>query len=531
MNHGIGAPSADRELLRAARSTMRAGIAVAIGLVAVLEPARAQQLTQSFRGELQLRMEPWQQVAHAGSGGNRYDQGELTRFAVPEPTPDAPGQLCDLAHDPQETHNLWPERSERRTQMQARLAAAGAAAQRRTRPNVVLIVSDDHGFSDYGFMGNGAVRTPNLDRLAAQSVVYTRGYATPVCSPSLATLLTGRHPHQHGITGNDLDGSARDRAPLKQRLLANPLLLPRALSDAGYLTMQTGKLWNTTYGEVGFTHGMTDQGSRHGDRGLTIGRTGMAPILEFVDAAVAADKPFFVWYAPMLPHQPHDPAAARLARYAGKGPTPAAEKYYAMVEWFDDTVGELDGHLRERGLADDTLVVYLADNGWDAAAALASKRAKLTPYELGIRTPILVRWPRQLEPRRDEQHLASIVDVVPTILAATGIAPPEPLPGVDLRDQAAVAARETLFVTAFDHDILDLADPRKSVTAQVVIDGWHKLILPGTTRPRRAHAAAPTAPELFDLRADPLEKLDLAAQQPETVARLQALREAFWRVR
>lgn len=532
------------------------------------QPVRPHLLTQSFRGEFQLRVGAWKLLAHQGSGGNRYDTGELLAFAVPERAPDATGQLYDLANDPAEARNLWLEQPERRAQMQAlltqctrtdggrtaptgraplglaalpRVAAKAAASPApapapapvavQKRPNVVLIVSDDHGFGDYGFLGNTAVRTPNLDQLAAQSAVYTRGYATPVCSPSLATLLTGRYPHQHGITGNDLDGGARDRDPLKQRLLANPLLLPRALSEAGYLTMQTGKLWNTTFRDVGFTHGMTDQGSRHGDRGLTIGRSGMAPILDFVDEAKAAGKPFFVWYAPMLPHQPHDPSAERLARYTGKGPTAAAEKYHAMVEWFDDTIGELDRHLHARGLADNTLVVYLADNGWDAAAAGASKRAKLTPYELGIRTPILVRWPGHVTAKRDEQHLASIVDVVPTILRATGIEPPEPLPGIDLADEAAVAARRTIFVEAFTHDILDLADPKRSVTAQVVIDGWYKLILPGVAKPRRAHAAAPTVPELFDLRADPLETANLAEQQPETVARLRELQHAFWRVR
>ncbi len=528
------------------------------------QPVRPHLLTQSFRGEFQLRVGSWKLLAHQGSGGNRYDTAEMAPFAGPERAPDAAGQLYDLANDPTESRNLWPDEPERRAQMQAllaqctradggrtaptarsplglaalpRVAAAGAtspsasAAPAQKRPNVVLIVSDDHGFGDYGFMGNQAVRTPNLDQIAAQSAVYTRGYATPLCSPSLATLLTGRYPHQHGITGNDLVGGDRDRDPLKQHLLANPLLLPRALSEAGYRTMQTGKLWNTTFRDVGFTHGMTDKGSRHGDRGLAIGRSGMAPILDFVDEAKAAGKPFFVWYAPMLPHQPHDPAAERLARYAGKGPNAAAEKYHAMVEWFDDTIGELDRHLHARGLADDTLVVYLADNGWDGPAGGASKRAKLTPYETGIRTPILVRWPGRVTARRDEQNLASIVDIVPTILRATGIEPPERLPGIDLADVAAAAARRTIFVEAFTHDILDLADPKQSVTAQVVIDGWHKLILPGIAKPRRAHAAAPTQPELFDLRADPMETENLAEQQPETVARLRELQHAFWRVR
>ncbi|MEZ5963678.1 MAG: sulfatase-like hydrolase/transferase [Planctomycetota bacterium] len=521
-------------------------------------PVRPHMLTQSFRGEFQLRSGSWKLLAHQGSGGNRYDRGELAEFAGPERAPEAPGQLYDLARDPGETQNLWFDEPARRAELLQllakctrtdagrtaptgrtplglsalpRAAAAGDVAPARSRPNVVLIVSDDQAFCDYGFMGSDAVRTPSLDQLAAKGLVYTRGYATPVCSPSLATLLTGRYPHEHGITGNDLTAAGRDRSALKARLLANPVLLPRALTDAGYLTMQTGKLWNTTYRDVGFTHGMTDQGSRHGDHGLSIGREGMAPILEFVDTAVAAGKPFFVWYAPMLPHQPHNPSAERLARQRGKGPNEPAEKYHAMVEWLDDTIGELDRHLHDRGAADDTLVVYLADNGWDGAGGLASRRAKLTPYELGIRTPIVLRWPGHVLPGRDEEHLASIVDVVPTILRAAGIESPASVPGIDLSDATAVAARRTIFVEAFTHDILDLEDPRASVTAQVVIDGWHKLILPGTTRPKRAHAAAPTAPELFDLRVDPLETTDLAAQQPETVARLRDLQRAFWRVR
>jgi arylsulfatase A-like enzyme len=542
---------------------------VLLGLRGDDEPQRPHMLTQSFRGEFQLRRGSLKLLAHQGSGGNRYDRDPLAPFALPESSPNAPGQLYDLAHDPGETRNLWFEKAALREEMQALLAACRQAEGRTAptarkplgfapgtktrasppnpterevvgaepsadavvRPNLVLIVSDDHGFADYGFMGSTAVHTPNLDRLAAQSLCYTRGYATPVCSPSLATLLTGLYPHEHGITGNDLAAAPRDRSRLKARLLDNPLLLPRALTDAGYLTMQTGKLWNTTFREVGFTHGMTDQGSRHGDRGLSIGRDGMQPIHEFLDTAVESKQPFFVWYAPFLPHQPHDPSPERLAKYLGKGPNAAAEKYHAMVEWLDDTIGELDAALAARGLLDDTLVVYLADNGWDGGAGLRSQRSKLTPYERGIRTPILVRWPGRIEPSRDEEHLASIIDVVPTLLRAAGVPVPTALRGLDLANRAAVGARRTIHVEAFTHDILDLDDPRKSVTAQVVIDGWHKLILPGTTRPRRAHAAAPTVPALFDLRSDPLETRDLAEQQPEVVARLRAMQEAFWSVR
>ena len=145
-------------------------------------------------------------------------------------------------------------------------------------PNVILIISDDQGFPDYGFMGGKNVCTPRIDKLAAGSLLYTRGYTLPVCSPSLATLLTGHYPHVHGITGNDLGKPGAGRARLTGRLLKHALLLPKALSAAGYLTFQTDKLWNTTFSEVGFTAGMTGTVGRHGGAGLKVGREGLKPI-------------------------------------------------------------------------------------------------------------------------------------------------------------------------------------------------------------------------------------------------------------
>ena len=106
------------------------------------------------------------------------------------------------------------------------------------KPNIILIISDDHGFPDYGFMGNKIVRTPNLDRIASQSLLYTRGYVMPVCSPSLACLLTGKLPHLNGITGNDLakttfpvEPKKATRDLLARQLLGNSLILPKALSE------------------------------------------------------------------------------------------------------------------------------------------------------------------------------------------------------------------------------------------------------------------------------------------------------------
>jgi arylsulfatase A-like enzyme len=403
------------------------------------------------------------------------------------------------------------------------------------KPNIILIISDDQGFPDYGFMGNKVVQTPSLDRMASQSLVYTRGYTMPLCSPSLACLITGKLPHQNGITGNDLaiekggekaKGKA-GRRPLADQLLGNSLILPKALTEAGYLTFQTGKLWNVTATEVGFTDGMSKTAGRHGDAGLTIGRKGMQPIFDFIEMTQKEQKPFFLWYAPMMPHEPHTPPAELLAHYKGKGLSPAAEKYYAMIEWFDQTCGELDEYLVKNHLAENTVILYLADNGWNAEGKGTDARAKLTPYELGIRTPIFVRWPGKVKPERDEQTLASVIDFAPTILNIADAKGPSDLPGLNLANREAMTARKTISIECYTHNIADLAAPEKSLVTQVIINGWSKLLIPGSVQPKKK-TAAPTEMELFDLQSDPLEKTNLAASRADEVNRLKALQESMW---
>jgi arylsulfatase A-like enzyme len=414
------------------------------------------------------------------------------------------------------------------------LTCANKPAAAEAPPNVILILSDDLGFTDYGFMGHKTVQTPNIDRMASQSLLYTRGYVMPVCSPSLACLLTGKLPHEHGITGNDLSKSAAalaqkggeaGRSPLAHRLLKNPTILPKVLSDAGYLTFQTGKLWNATAVEAGFTDGMTMKEGRHGGEGLAIGRESMQPIYDFIGKAQKEKQPFFIWHAPFMPHEPHNPPAEFLAHYQGKGLTPKAEKYYAMIEWFDKTCGELDSHLTKNHLADNTVIIYMADNGWDAEKG---NRAKLSPYEMGIRTPLFVRWPGTVKPLRDDDTLASIIDFVPTVLTACGLKVPSNLTGLNLIDRPAMTARESVFVEAYTHDIADLDKPSKSLVTRILINGWSKLLIPGPVGPDKAYTSAPKAIELFDLKSDPLEKHDLAAERPDEVKRLKAIQDAEW---
>ena len=251
-----------------------------------------------------------------------------------------------------------------------------------TRPNVVLIVSDDHAWSDYGFMGHPNIRTPHLDRLAAQSLRFPRGYVTSsLCCPSLASILTGKYPHQHRIANNDpplpatLQGAARYKSPeflsgreRMNRFMDEQPTLPRLLGQAGYVSFQAGKWWQGNFKRGGFTHGMTTgdeiKGGRHGDEGLKIGRETLLPVYQFMDTAQREGKPFFLWYAPMMPHHPHTPPERLLAKYREQTNSLHVARYWAMVEWFDETCGQLLDYLERKGLAKDTLVVYVADNGW-----------------------------------------------------------------------------------------------------------------------------------------------------------------------
>lgn len=408
------------------------------------------------------------------------------------------------------------------------ILVAGAAATlvpaADTQPNIVLIIGDDHAWTDYGFMGGREVRTPHIDRLAGEGLTYTRGYVTTaLCSPSLATLLTGLHPHQHGITGND-PVKGQPREAWLARFFRHPML-PRLLADAGYLTLHTGKYWMRKPADAGFTRDMGET-ERHGGQALAIGRSTMQPIYDAIDTAGRDRKPFFVWYAPLLPHTPHDPPRRLLDRYAAIEPRARAE-YYAMIEWLDETVGDLMANLKSRGIDDDTLVVYLNDNGWNDFG-------KMTPYENGVRTPIVLRWPQRIAARIDRDHLAANIDIMPTILAAAGVPRPAGLPGVDLLDAESVAARDTIFLANYTHDMVVPDDPGRSLLTRTCIHGTWKLVewqetVPANGRVEGKRRRNPSASrELFDLAADPGETANVAADEPDRVRELTSRLDAWW---
>jgi arylsulfatase A-like enzyme len=390
-------------------------------------------------------------------------------------------------------------------------------------PNVVIILSDDQAWTDYGFMGHPQVKTPHLDQLAAQSLLFTRGYTpTSLCRASLMTLITGQYPRQHLITGNDPPKGTDRREMLKH--VRRVATLPKLLGEKGYVSFQSGKWWEGNFAEGGFTAGMTHgdptRGGRHGDDGLRIGRQGLQPIYDFLDSN--RGKPFFLWYAPMLPHQPHNPPERLLAKYRDKTDSEHVAKYWAMCEWWDETCGELLGHLDKQGLAQNTIVVYLADNGWiqDPAAAKFAPRSKRTPYEGGIRTPIMIRWPKHLEPKRDENTLVSTIDLAPTILAACGVAPAKEMSGVNLLGIARgkPMERDAVFGEIYEHDVVDLDRPEPGLLFRWCIAGDWKLI----------ESAGGESRELFHVTRDPKEERDLASDESSRVKELTQRIAAEW---
>jgi uncharacterized sulfatase len=411
----------------------------------------------------------------------------------------------------------------------------------QAQPNILLIIGDDQHWSDYGFMGHPVIETPNLDRLATEGLLFRNGYVpTSLCRPSLASIVTGLYPHQHRITGNDPD--RRGLGDLEYRRANEALIrrmevlsaLPRLLAEAGYRSFQSGKWWEGNYRRGGFTSGMThgdpDRGGRHGDEGLKIGREGLAPIFQFIEVEKG---PFFVWYAPFLPHTPHNPPDQLLSKYRADDRPTELSSYYAMCEWFDETVGGLLEYLDERKFTRNTLVVFLADNGWiqnTGQDPLPSgwrfqfrPRSKRSANEGGIRTPIILRLPGTVGPAQSDTPVSSI-DLAPTILAAAGLKPAPGMSGIDLLDAGAVVSREAIFGDVYTHDVLDHENPESSLKFRWCIQGQWKLIVPH--RPNILDSEL----RLYDLSADPEETRNLASVRPDLVRGLYGRIQSWWRV-
>lgn len=419
-------------------------------------------------------------------------------------------------------------------------ASTGTAAE--PRPNVVLVITDDAGYGDFGCYGATDIRTPHVDGLARDGVRLTDFYAAPQCSPTRAALFSGRY--QQRVRLEAALGSAG--RSLELGLPATGRSLPQLLKNHGYATGLVGK-WHLGYkpefspqahgfdyafgplsGYVDFYHHVRADGQPDlFENGLPVTAEGHYATDLFTERATHfieqhAARPFFLAVTYTAPHWPFQPPG-RPSRAKNNGafqnasddPPPTRADYAAMLEQADAGFGRILATLDRLGLAANTLVIFTNDNGgeWLSRNAPFFHR-KGTVWEGGIRVPAVLRWPGRLPAGRVVTQPGLTMDLTATILAATGApVPPEAkLDGLDLLPILAGDAPErerTLFWR--------FGGPAHRNQRAVRQGDWKLLIDAGSFQPLF----------LFNLRDDPGERHDLSAVHPAIVARLRPLIDAW----
>ncbi|MCA9258007.1 MAG: arylsulfatase [Planctomycetales bacterium] len=418
------------------------------------------------------------------------------------------------------------------------------------RPNLILIVTDDQGWGDMSCHGNPILQTPHMDALKAQGAEMTRFYVSPVCSPTRASLMTGRYNFRTGVT---------DTYRGHSMMSTDEITIAETLSEAGYATGIFGK-WHLgdcypmRPQDQGFAQSVVFRGgglaqpsdplaTRNRYTDPTLWRNGEAyqaqgyctdvyfdEAIEFIAASHAQQRPFFAYIATNAPHGPyHDVPQVLYDKYksldvaratsAGKQAEDVVARVFAMVENIDQNLGRLNDALDARNLTDNTLVIFMSDNGPATPRYVGNRRGRKTEvYEGGIASPFFARWPRRIEAGRECDALAAHIDIFPTLIAAAGVEAPESkidgqsLLGL-LTGESADWPERTLFFQAHRG-----GTPQAEHQFAVVQARWKLLRNSGFERP----AAPPEAPfELFDLAANTREVSNVIAEHPEVAEQLQ----------
>jgi arylsulfatase A-like enzyme len=415
---------------------------------------------------------------------------------------------------------------------------ATASAQTGSPPNFVVILTDDHGIGDVSAYAPGAVRTPSIDRLAAQGMRFTamRANAT-VCSPTRAALLTGRYPDRVGVPGVIRTDPADSWGYLDPSVPTLADLLKRQ----GYYTALVGK-WHLGLespnlpNERGFDrfHGflgdMMDSYTTHLRHGRNYLRRDAAEIAAPGHAtelftAWAVDclrerarepgQPFFLYLAYTAPHFPIEPPDDWAERVRQRAPEldERRARNVALVEHLDDQIGRVLAALGDLGLERNTVVVFTSDNGGSLPHGQQNgpwRGGKQSHYDGGLRVPFLVRWPQGIAPGSQSDYEGLVFDVFPTFLQLAGAGLPADIDAVSLlpalRGQPMPSPRELYFVRREG----GAAYGGKSYEA-IIRDGW-KLMQNDPY----------SAMELYDLREDPREQHNRASDDPGRVDELRA---------
>lgn len=443
-------------------------------------------------------------------------------------------------------------------------ACSNPPADGISRPqNVILIMTDDQGFGDFGFMGNPVVSTPNLDGMYGRSATMARFHVSPVCAPTRASLMTGRYNYRT---------RAIDTYVGRAMMEPEEVTMAELLSDAGYRTGIFGK-WHLgdSYPlrpqDQGFEEVLVHRGGGIGQPSDPLGgeRKYTDPILfhngeqqqmsgyctdiyfdaamEFLDRNQKSGDPSFIYLATNAPHGPfHDVPEDLYNKYADMDLRPAmvgevsdltyerfhdlTARKFAMIENIDQNIGRLFERLKRSGSYEDTLVMFLVDNGPDGVRYVRELRgAKGGVNEGGIRSPFLAHWPRVLQAGANSDRVVAHYDILPTVLEATGTPTPA---GLQLDGKS--------FLPLLKGEPVDW--PNRAVYLQ-----WHRGDVPVRYRNFAAveqrykllHGdfdgdvpPSESSFELYDLQADPGELNDLAEAKPEVVARMKRDYDAWF---
>jgi arylsulfatase A-like enzyme len=439
------------------------------------------------------------------------------------------------------------------------LALASAPPAERGRPNVVVFLADDLGYGDLACHGNPHGRTPQLDAFAREAVALDRFYVSPVCSPTRASLMTGRDAFRTGVC--DVFGAACEMDTAE-------ITLAQRLRAAGYATGLFGK-WHLGDEPAraphlrGFDEALTFRGPALGAKqyfdpnllhnGQPERRPGYCMDV-FTDAALRfirenRARNFFVYLPANLIHTPLVVAPELAESFAGYGLSDNTRRAFGMVQSLDTNFGRLRAALRELGLEDNTLLIFASDNGPCSGSVPLDRHMaglhglKGTVYENGIRVPAYMRWPAGFASPGRVRRLAAHVDVLPTVLEACGVAPPA---GVKLDGLSLLPLLRNPTASWPDRAIAFQWDsgqaPRRGQAYTVLEERW-KLVQPcGMDSPRQQHIRnryaelcrrqgrgersidGPPRFELYDLLADPGETKDRAVDQP---VRVDAMRRHY----
>lgn len=412
----------------------------------------------------------------------------------------------------------------RREWMSASVGAAAWAPRAPSvrPPNVLLILTDDQGYGDLSCHGNPYVRTPNLDRLAKESVEFGRFYVSPVCAPTRSSLLTGRYNLRCGVYGVTRGF---------ETMWSDETTLAEALRGAGYRTGMFGK-WHL--GEhypyvphaqgfeefIGFRTGhwlnyfdslLERNGKPYPTQGY-ISDVFTNEAIRFLETN--RREPFFLYVAYNAPHSPYQAPDAYAQRFRNRDLPDDTAVVYAMVENLDDNVGRLLRKLDELRLAGDTIVIFLTDNGPNGRRFNAGLRAsKGSVYEGGIRAPFFLRWPAKLRGGTRLDTMAAHIDVYPTILDLCGVKPPsgKPIDGLSLRPLLEGRTAGWPDRMLFTHRA-----PAQNPSAPY----------PGAVRTQRFNLI--NGKELYEIASDPGEQHDISAQHPDVVRKLRAAYESWF---